>query len=76
MYATVPKIAPGMEADVAVLDLKSTPLISRRMAHCRDLMDALFVQMTLGDERAVRATYIAGRLAYDRDGSAASSLLE
>jgi len=69
-------IAPGMEADVTVLDLKSTPPISRRMAHCRDLMDALFVQMTLGDERAVRATYIAGRLAYDRDGSAASSLLE
>jgi guanine deaminase len=61
-------IEPGMEADVVVLDLKSTPLISRRMAHCRDLTEALFVQMTLGDERAVRATYIAGRLAYDRDG--------
>ncbi len=61
-------IAPGMEADVVVLDLKSTPLIARRMAHCRDLAEALFVQMTLGDERAVRATYIAGRLAYDRDG--------
>jgi guanine deaminase len=63
-------IEPGMEADVVVLDLKSTPLIGRRMAHCRDLTEALFVQMTLGDERAVRATYIAGRLAYDRDGSA------
>jgi guanine deaminase len=61
-------IAPGMEADVVVLDLKSTPLITRRMAHCRDMAEALFVQMTLGDERAVRATYIAGRLAYDRDG--------
>jgi guanine deaminase len=59
-------IAPGMEADVVVLDLKSTPLIARRMEHCRDLAEALFVQMTLGDERAVRATYIAGRLAYDR----------
>jgi hypothetical protein len=23
--------------------------------------------MTLGDERAVRAAYVAGRLAYDRD---------
>jgi guanine deaminase len=69
-------IAPGMEADVTVLDLKSTPLIARRMAHCGDLTDALFVQMTLGDERAVRATYIAGRLAYDRDGSAAFGLLE
>jgi guanine deaminase len=55
---------------------KSTPLIARRMAHCCGLTDALFVQMTLGDERAVRATYIAGRLAYDRDGSAAFGLLE
>jgi guanine deaminase len=61
-------IAPGMEADVVVLDLNSTPLIASRMRHCRDLSDALFVQMTLGDERAVRATYVAGRLAHDRDG--------
>jgi guanine deaminase len=60
-------IAPGMEADVTVLDLKSTPLIARRMERCRDVTEALFVQMTLGDERAVRATYVAGRLAYDRD---------
>ena len=65
-------IAPGMEADVVVLDLKSTPLIAGRMRHCRDLAEALFVQMTLGDDRAVRATYIASRLAYDRD----SGLLE
>ena len=61
-------VASGMEADVVVLDLKSTPLIERRMQHCRDLAETLFVQMTLGDERAVRATYVAGRLAHDRDG--------
>ena len=61
-------VAPAMEADVVVLDLKSTPLIACRMQHCRDLTEALFVQMTLGDDRAVRATYVAGRLAYDRDG--------
>ena len=59
-------IAVGMEADVVVLDLKSTPLIAHRMQHCRDLHDALFIQMTLGDDRTVRATYIAGRLAYER----------
>jgi guanine deaminase len=61
-------IAPGMEADVVVLDLKSTPLIAHRMQHCSDLDEALFIQMTLGDERAVRATYIAGRLAHERAG--------
>jgi len=56
-------IAPGMEADLVVLDLASTPLIAGRMRHCEDIEQALFVQMTLGDERAVRATYVAGALA-------------
>ncbi|TAH36005.1 MAG: guanine deaminase [Planctomycetota bacterium] len=59
-------IAPGMEADVIVLDLKSTPIIEYRMRYCKDLEEALFIQMTLGDDRAVLATYVAGRLAYSR----------
>jgi guanine deaminase len=63
----VGSIAPGMEADIVVLDMKSTPLIDYRMKFVRDIHDALFVQMMLGDDRAVRATYVAGRLRYDRD---------
>ncbi|MGE5147615.1 MAG: guanine deaminase [Candidatus Eiseniibacteriota bacterium] len=59
-------IAPGMEADLVVLDLKSTPIIAFRMKTARDLDEALFVQMTMADDRAVRATYVAGRLAYER----------
>ena len=59
-------IAVGMEADVVVLDLKSTPIIEYRMRHCDDLEEALFVQMTMADDRAVRATYVAGKLAYER----------
>lgn len=59
-------IAPGMEADVIVLDLKSTPLIEYRMRYCKSFDEALFIQMTLGDDRAVLATYVAGRLAYGR----------
>jgi guanine deaminase len=55
-----------MEADVIVLDLKSTPIIEYRMRYCDDLEEALFVQMTMGDDRAVLATYIAGKLAYSR----------
>ena len=54
-------LAPGMEADLVVLDLKSTPLIAFRMKHAADLDEALFIQMTLGDDRAVRATYVAGK---------------
>ena len=59
-------IAEGMEADVIVLDLKSTPLIEFRMRHCRDFHEALFILMTMGDERAVLATYVAGQLAHQR----------
>jgi guanine deaminase len=59
-------IAPGMEADLIVLDLKSTPVIEYRMRYCAHLEEALFIQMTMGDDRAVQATYVAGRLAYAR----------
>jgi guanine deaminase len=65
---TIGSIAPGMEADLVVLDLKSTPLIDYRMRHASDLEEALYVQMTLGDDRAVRATYAAGRKVYARKG--------
>ena len=61
------RVAIGMEADLVVLDLKSTPLIESRMRWCHDLDEALSVQMTLGDERAVLRTYVAGGVAYRRD---------
>jgi guanine deaminase len=60
-------VAPGMEADLVVLDLGSTPIVRMRMEHAKDIDEALAVQMALGDDRAVRATYVAGRRAYDRD---------
>jgi guanine deaminase len=59
-------LAVGMEADIVVLDLKSTPVIEYRMRNCQDLDEALFIQMTLGDDRAVQSTYVAGALAYSR----------
>ena len=59
-------LTSGLEADIAVLDMKSTPLIAYRMEQARDLGERLFVQMTLGDDRAIQATYVAGRLAYKR----------
>ncbi|MEP6943985.1 MAG: guanine deaminase [Betaproteobacteria bacterium] len=66
----VGSIAPGMEADLVVLDLASTRLIAERMRHCENIEQALFVQMTLGDERSVRATYVAGALAAVSPGRA------
>jgi guanine deaminase len=63
----VGSLAPGMEADLIVMDLRSTPLIDFRMRHCESLEEALFVQMTLGDDRAIESTYVAGQLAHRRD---------
>ena len=59
-------LAAGMEADLVVLDMRSTPLIDFRMNEAGTFAEQLFVQMTLGDDRAVQATYVAGRPAYVR----------
>jgi guanine deaminase len=55
-----------MEADIVVLNMKSTPIIDYRMQFVEDINEALFVQMTLGDDRAVQATYVAGQLRYEQ----------
>jgi guanine deaminase len=51
----------GADADFIVLDLQATELIARRTAAARALSDVLRILMTLGDDRAVKATYILGR---------------
>jgi guanine deaminase len=53
-------IAPGTFADLVVLDARATPAMAHRMEVARNLEEELFVLMTLGDDRAVRQTYIAG----------------
>jgi guanine deaminase len=60
-------VEPGLEADLVVLDLASTPLLAWRGALCESLEELLFVQLALGDDRTVRATYASGRLVHDRD---------
>ena len=45
--------------------MKSTPIIEYRMQFAQDFNEALFIQMTLGDDRAVQATYVAGKLQYE-----------
>ncbi|WP_458094863.1 guanine deaminase [Roseomonas sp. WA12] len=67
-------IAPGMEADLVVLDPRATPALALR-TEGRDPADTLFALTALGDERAVRATYVAGRLVHDRDGPEEGSAL-
>src|SRR3954462_2847424 len=57
-------IAPGREADLVVLDPSATPLLALRQARAESVEDLLFALMTLGDDRAVRATSVAGAPAY------------
>lgn len=59
--------ASGLAADVVVLDPSATKLLAYRNARSQAALETLFVLMTLGDDRVVRATYAAGRLAHDRD---------
>jgi guanine deaminase len=60
-------LAPGREADLVVLDPKATPLLAFREQRSRSIEETLFVLMTLGDDRAVCATYVAGALAHRRE---------
>lgn len=67
-------IAAGMEADLVVLDLKSTPLVEFRMKFCNSIEEVLAVQMTMADDRATRAVYVAGALAYERQQNAITTV--
>jgi guanine deaminase len=56
----------GQEADFVVLDCAATPLIARRTAGAT-LRNRLFALQILGDDRAIRRTYVAGRCAWSRE---------
>lgn len=59
-------LAEGQEADFVVLDDKATPLMARRTVGA-SLAERLFALQVLGDDRAVRRTYVMGRCAWERD---------
>ncbi len=60
MEDKIGNIDPGMEADLVVLDLASTPDIAQRSARAEDIWEALFPTIMMGDDRAIRATWING----------------
>ncbi len=66
-------LAPGLEADIVVLDLASTPAIAQRVARAGNVWEALFATIMMGDDRAVRAVWIGGREPDQRSGRASSS---
>lgn len=54
-------IAVGMEADLVVLDLESTPAIAQAVQRAGTLWEALFPTIMMGDDRAVAAVWVGGR---------------
>ena len=54
-------LAPGMEADLIVIDLASTPAIAQATGRANDLWQALFPTIMMGDDRAIREVWVAGQ---------------
>jgi guanine deaminase len=54
-------IAAGLEADLTVLNLTSTPAIAQATSRAQTLWQYLFPTIMMGDDRAIRAVYVAGQ---------------
>ena len=54
-------LEPGSDADLVVLDSAATPNMKLRMERIETLAEELFMLQTLGDDRAVAETYVAGK---------------
>lgn len=54
------RVAPGKMADLVVVDAGATPAMALRMETVETLSEELFVLQTMGDDRAIAETYVAG----------------
>ncbi|MBO6537807.1 MAG: guanine deaminase [Rhizobiaceae bacterium] len=56
----------GYEADLVVLDARATPAMIIRAEKIETLAEELFLLQTLGDDRAIVETYVAGKAMKDK----------
>jgi guanine deaminase len=54
-------LAVGSDADVVVLNANATPASALKMEVVRNLADELFLMQTMGDDRTIAETYVAGK---------------
>ena len=54
-------LAPGMEADLVVIDLASTPAIEQATRRAEDLWQQLFPTIMMGDDRAITEVWVNGK---------------
>lgn len=60
------QIKSGFEADLTIIDLSSTDIIKNRMREVKNLPEMLFIQIMLADDRAIRSTFVNGKLVYEK----------
>lgn len=58
----------GTDADIVVLNAAATPAMRLRMETVTSLTEELFLLQTLGDDRAVVETYVAGKASKPQSG--------
>ena len=54
-------LGAGAMADITVLDMGSTPLIAQRTNQAEDFWDHLFPTIMMGDDRAIKDVWVAGK---------------
>ena len=54
-------LSKGMEADLIVLDLTSTPAIAQRAAEANTFWETVFPTIMMGDDRAIASVWINGK---------------
>jgi guanine deaminase len=61
MTGQIGHLNTGAMADITVIDLASTPAIAQRQSRATDIWDALFPTIMMGDDRAIKDVWIAGK---------------
>ncbi len=61
LHDKIGSLAPGLEADITVLNLSSTPAIAQRAQNAETIWDKLFATIMMGDDRAIQDVWVAGK---------------
>jgi guanine deaminase len=67
LQARIGNLAAGSDADFVIIDPEADALINRRVLAARDIAEEWFVYMTLGDDRVISETWVAGHPLYRND---------
>ncbi|MGD1926076.1 MAG: guanine deaminase [Paracoccaceae bacterium] len=60
-------IAPGLEADLILIDRSATPLMAARTARAESISEMLFALIILGDDRAIAEVLSGGKPVWRRE---------